>query len=95
MEVIKVRQLDPRTAVVRDLALATFQASTRGNTRLTSFLKKYRSAKILKKTAVAWTVQIVDTPEAIESFLKGAAKHKLLHISRTGATATDAHLRHS
>lgn len=95
IEVIKVRQLDPETVIVRDLALVTFKASSRGNARLTAFLKKYRTTKTIKKLTTSWTVQIVDTPETIDTFLKEAGKHGLLHISRTGATATDAHLPRS
>jgi len=95
IEVIRVRQLDPNMAIVRDFALVTFKVSPRGNMRLTAFLKKYRTAKVLKKEMASWVVQIVDMPDAVQLFLIEGSKHGLLHITRTGATATDAYLPHA
>ena len=86
VEVIKVKELAADTAIIRDLALVRVGVTAQSKAKLTKLLKLF-GARIVDRQPTCWTVELVGTPEAIESFLALSKPFKIKALARTGATA--------
>lgn len=90
IEVIKIKELDEETAVIRDSALVTF-ATTDAATALQQEITAL-GGRTVKQGAGTLTAEFFGTPMAVDHFLNSVRRFAPLQVARSGATAvaTDA-----
>ncbi len=86
IEVIKVKELITDKAIIRDLALVQIGVTARNKAKLTKTLKAF-DTRVMDRQPTVWTIEIVDTPDQIDNFLRLIRPCKIKAIARTGATA--------
>jgi acetolactate synthase-1/3 small subunit len=83
VEVVKVGDLKPETAVLRELALVKIKAE--GSSRLEVFeMANVFRAKVVDVSPASLTVEVTGAHEKIEAFLELAKPHGILEFVRTG-----------
>ncbi|MEM1658116.1 MAG: acetolactate synthase small subunit [Candidatus Jordarchaeales archaeon] len=87
VEVISIVALKPDDMVVRELALIKVALPNNGlQTEIIDKISRYRG-HILDITPRTVTVELVETPEKIDSFIREIGKVNIIEIARTGITA--------
>jgi len=86
VEVIKIKQLDEKKSVIRDLALVKIKITPKTCAQILKNLRLFE-AKVIEKKANYLIAEICGEPEKINEFLVIVKKSGLLEVSRTGATA--------
>lgn len=86
IEVIKIKILDEEKSIIRDLALVKIKTTAKNKPKILKTIKLF-GAKTVHKNHKSLTVEIVGTPEKIDSFLELVQDFGILEFSRTGATA--------
>lgn len=82
VEVIKIKKLDEKEAVIRDLALVKIKKAK----KLTEILRKF-GAHVARKNGEFLVAEICDEPKKIDEFITAVRKFGILEISRAGVTA--------
>lgn len=87
VEVISVVSMKPEDMVVRELALIKVAMPNNGlQTEVIEKINRYRG-HVVDMTPRTITVELVDTPEKIDRFIKEIGKINIVEIARTGITA--------
>lgn len=86
IEVIKIKKLDEKKAIIRDLALVKIRLTAKNKNQLLKNIKLF-GAKIAKKNSKYLIAEVCGEPSKINSFLALMKDFGILEISRTGATA--------
>ena len=87
-DVIKTEDLPTRNSIIRDLALIKVRIRNKADKeRIDQLCSKDYMAKVVYANADSAVVEIVDTPEKVNGFLKEAEKSGIREIARAGVTA--------
>lgn len=83
VEVIRVADLKPEAAVLRELALVKIKAEGSGRLEIYELANVFR-AKVVDVSAGTLAVEVTGTHDKIEAFLELAKPHGILEMVRTG-----------
>jgi acetolactate synthase-1/3 small subunit len=83
VEVVKVADLKPESAVLRELALVKIKAAGAHRLEIFEIANVFR-AKVVDVAAASLSVEVTGTHEKIEAFLELAKPHGILEMVRTG-----------
>ncbi|MDD3067008.1 MAG: acetolactate synthase small subunit [Candidatus Gracilibacteria bacterium] len=86
IEVIKIKKIDSKSAVIRDLALVKVKVTPATKAKLLKTIQLFH-AEIVNKKGSEMIIQIVGQPEKINSFLDLIKVFGVVEVSRAGATA--------
>ncbi len=87
VEVISIVSMKPENMVIRELALIKMVMPNNGlQTEVIEKINRYRG-HVVDMTPRTITVELVDTPEKIDSFIREIGKINIVEIARTGITA--------
>ncbi len=87
VEVISIVVMKPEDMIVRELALIKIAMPNNGlQTEVIEKVNRYRG-HVVDMTPRTITVELVDTPERIDSFIREIGKINIVEIARTGITA--------
>ena len=86
INVVKVTELDPRTAVERELMLATVRTSTEQRGEITDLVSIFEG-KILNVGVDAVTVSLEGHPSKLDDFEELLRAYGIVEIARTGRVA--------
>ncbi|MBS7288625.1 MAG: acetolactate synthase small subunit [Candidatus Freyarchaeota archaeon] len=87
VEVISVAAMKPEDMVVRELALIKVAIPNNGlQSEIIGKVNNYRG-HVVDMTPRTITVELVDTPEKIDCFIREIGKINIVEIARTGITA--------
>lgn len=87
VEVISVVAMKPEDMVVRELALIKVAMPNNGlQSEVIEKINSYRG-HVVDMSPTTVTVELVDTPERIDSFIREIGKINIVEIARTGITA--------
>jgi len=89
IEVIKIKRIDSRAAVIRDLALVKVKVTPATKAKLLKTIQLFH-AEIVNKKGSEMIIQIVGQPEKINSFLDLIKVFGVMEVSRAGATAMNS-----
>ncbi len=85
IEVIKIKELDESTAIIRDSALVTF-AIRADSAELRQEIKRL-SGLIVKQSTKSLTAEFFGSPLAVDNFLNAIRRFAPVQVARSGATA--------
>jgi acetolactate synthase I/III small subunit len=86
IEVIEIKKLDEKKAIIRDLALVKIRLTPKTSAKILKNVKLF-GGKIVKKNSKYLIVEVCGEPSKIVSFLALMKDFGILEVSRTGATA--------
>ena len=87
IDVIKIVRLEPRSSVVRELALIKVNASDqRTRADLMNYVQIFRG-KVVDVGDGTLTIEVTGNPDKIDAFIKIVSTFGIRDISRTGVTA--------
>ncbi len=87
VEVISIVAMKPEEMVIRELALVKIMMPNNGlQTEVMEMVNRYRG-HVVDMTPRTITVELVETPERIDSFIREIGKINIIEIARTGITA--------
>lgn len=87
IDVIKIVRLEPKSAVVRELALIKVNApDQRARADLMNFVQIFRG-KVVDVGEETLTIEVTGDPDKINAFIKVLTSFGIRDISRTGITA--------
>ena len=86
VNVIKIRDMDPETAVAREMALFRINAAADNRAEIIEFTQIFR-AHIVDVSRRSITVEVTGTTEKIDSFERMVRPHGLIEMARTGEVA--------
>ena len=87
VEVISIVSMKQENMVIRELALIKMVMPNNGlQTEVIEKINRYRG-HVVDMTPRTITVELVDTPEKIDSFIREIGKINIVEIARTGITA--------
>ena len=86
VNVIKIRDMEPETAVAREMALFRINAAAENRGEIIEFSQIFR-ASIVDVSRRSITVEVTGTSEKIDSFEKMVRPHGLIEMARTGEVA--------
>ena len=86
VNVIKIRDMDPDTAVAREMALFRINAAADNRAEIIEFTQIFR-AHIVDVSRRSITVEVTSTTEKIDSFERMVRPHGLIEMARTGEVA--------
>jgi acetolactate synthase-1/3 small subunit len=93
IEVIKVRDLDPESTVVRELCLIKTHASNeKARSEIIQYANIFRG-RIVDVSAVNLTIEITGTPDKIDALIDLLINFGIQEIARTGPTAISRGLK--
>ena len=83
---IKIRDMEPETAVAREMALFRINAAADNRAEIIEFSQIFR-AHIVDVSRRSITVEVTGTTEKIDSFERMVRPHGLIEMARTGEVA--------
>ncbi len=86
IDVIKVRTLDEKKLIGRELILIKVSCTTKTRPDI-AHLCQLMGAKVADLTAATMTVELSDTPERVELFEELLRPYSILEVARTGVIA--------
>jgi acetolactate synthase-1/3 small subunit len=86
VNVIKIRDMEPDTAVAREMALFRVSAAADNRAEIIEFAQIFR-AHIVDVSRRSITVEVTGTTEKIDSFERMVRPHGLIEMARTGEVA--------
>ena len=87
VEVISIVAMKPEDMVIRELALIKMAMPNNGlQTEVMETVNRYRG-HVVDMTPRTITIELVETPERIDSFIRAIGKINIIEIARTGITA--------
>ncbi|HET6830054.1 MAG TPA: acetolactate synthase small subunit [Solirubrobacterales bacterium] len=86
VNVLKIRDMDPGTAVAREMALFRINAAADNRAEIIEFTQIFR-AHIVDVSRRSITVEVTGTTEKIDSFERMVRPHGLIEMARTGEVA--------
>jgi acetolactate synthase-1/3 small subunit len=86
IDVVKISELDPRSAVERELFLATVRSSAESRGQILELVQIF-DGKILAVAAEAVTVSLDGTPSKIDDFEELLRGYGIVELQRTGRVA--------
>ncbi len=86
VNVLKIRDMEPDTAVAREMALFRVNAAAENRAEVMEFAKIFR-AHIVDVSRRSITVEVTGTTEKIDSFERMVRPHGLVEMARTGEVA--------
>ena len=86
VNVIKIRDMEPETAVTREMALFRINAAADTRAEIMEYSNIFR-AHIVDVSRRSITVEVTGTTEKIDSFERMVRPHGLIEMARTGEVA--------
>jgi acetolactate synthase-1/3 small subunit len=86
IDVVKISELDPRTAVERELLLATVRAEPEARGQVVELVQIFEG-KILAVGQDAITISLDGTPEKLDDFEELVRSYGIVELQRTGRIA--------
>ena len=86
VNVIKIRDMDPETAVAREMALFRVNAAVESRAEIMQFAEIY-DAKIVDVSRRSLTIEVTGDQSKIDSFERMIRPHGLIEMARTGEVA--------
>ena len=86
VNVIKIRDMEPETAVAREMALFRINAAAENRAEIMEFANIFR-AHVVDVSRRSITVEVTGTTEKIDSFERMVRPHGLIEMARTGEVA--------
>jgi acetolactate synthase-1/3 small subunit len=86
IDVVKISELDPRTAVERELLLATVRAEPEKRGQVVELVQIFEG-KILAVGQEAITISLDGTPEKLDDFEELVRSYGIVELQRTGRIA--------
>src|SRR3954452_16067675 len=86
VNVIKIRDMEPETAVAREMALFRINAAAENRAEIMEYANIFR-AHIVDVSRRSITVEVTGTTEKIDSFERMVRPHGLIEMARTGEVA--------
>jgi acetolactate synthase-1/3 small subunit len=86
VNVIKIRDMDPKQTVAREMALFKISARTESRAEIMEFAEIFR-AQVVDVSRRSMTIELTGTAEKVEAFERMVRPHGLIEMARTGEIA--------